>query len=208
MPAYELIVVGSSWGGLNALGILVAGFPHGFPVPLVLAQHQSASTTGETFAASLQKSCALEVRVIHDKDELSPATVFVAPPDYHVLVEAGRLALSVDAHVRFSRPSIDVLFESAAVAYGHKAVGVILTGANEDGAQGLATVRAWGGITVVQEPSTATVPTMPERAIASSRPHQVLPLADIAPFLTRLCATDWPPEEGRRAVPLSRGGPS
>ncbi|MGH2757739.1 MAG: chemotaxis protein CheB, partial [Actinomycetota bacterium] len=195
MAAYDLVVVGSSWGGLNALRILLAGLAPGFPAPVVLAQHQSSSTTGETFAGSLQKGCALEIRMIHDKDELAPATVFVAPPDYHVLVEARTLALSLDAQVMFSRPSIDVLFESAAVTHGHRTVGVILTGANEDGAAGLAAIRGRGGITVVQEPSTAADPTMPAGAIAASRPNRVLPLEEIAPFLNEVCPT----------VPLGQG---
>jgi two-component system, chemotaxis family, protein-glutamate methylesterase/glutaminase len=204
MPAHDLVVVGSSWGGLNALRILLADLPPGFSTPIVLAQHQSASTTGEALAASLQKGCALEVRVIHDKDVLSPATVFVAPPDYHVLVESGGLALSVDARVMFSRPSIDVLFESAAVTYGHKLVGVILTGSNADGAAGLATVRARGGITIVQDPSAALHPAMPESAIAASRPNRVLPLEEIAPFLTTLCTTGTVPDAPRAEA---RSGP-
>lgn len=186
MP-HEVIVVGSSSGGLRALRVLLAGLPAGLSAPIVLAQHQSANTTGEGLAELLQKDCALDVRVIYDKDELTPGTVFLAPPDYHVLIERGRIALSTDERVMFSRPSIDVLFESAATSYGDRVVGVVLSGANEDGAAGLAQIRARGGITVVQEPATAEVPMMPAGAIAATRPHQVLSLDAIAPFLAELC---------------------
>jgi two-component system chemotaxis response regulator CheB len=153
---------------------------------MVIAQHQSPTTTGEGLAELLQSVCSLQVMVAHDKDALTPGTVFVGPPDYHVLVERGRLALSVDEPVRFSRPSIDVLFESAAVSYGDQVVGVVLTGANEDGAQGLAKIRERGGIAVVQEPSSADAATMPAKAVELARPHQVLPLDEIAPFLVRI----------------------
>ena len=184
--ACDLVVVGSSAGGLSALSVVLSGLPsEGFP-PVVIAQHQSATTTGEGLAELLQKACALDVRVAHDKDELLPNNVFVGPPDYHVLVERGSLALSVDEHVMFSRPSIDVLFESAAANYGDRVAGVVLTGANDDGARGLAAIRARGGIAVVQEPATAEAATMPARAVELARPHQVLPLDEIAPFLVRI----------------------
>jgi two-component system chemotaxis response regulator CheB len=182
----ELVVVGSSAGGLEALRILLSGLPGGAFTPVVIAQHQSPTTTGESFAELLQKRCALDVRVANDKDELVPGAVLVGPPDYHILIEPGSVALSIDERVMFSRPSVDVLFESAANTYGTRVVGVVLTGANEDGAQGLAAIRRRGGIAVVQEPATAKVATMPARAVEVARPHQVLPLEEIAPFLVRI----------------------
>ena len=123
-----------------------------------------------------------------DKTPLEPDHVYLAPPDYHVLVEAGHLALSTDAPVQFARPSIDVLFDSVADAYGPRAVGVVLTGANNDGAAGLARIKQLGGVAIVQDPATSERRTMPDAAIAATEADAILPLEEIAPFLYGLCA--------------------
>ena len=119
---------------------------------------------------------------------LEPGKAYLAPPGYHLLVERGSLSLSTDEEVRYSRPSIDVLFESVADAYREDAVGVILTGASDDGAAGLARIRRRGGVTVVQEPATAERRTMPDAALARGRAHRVLALDEIAAFLVKVCS--------------------
>ena len=135
---------------------------------------------------SSARSTKLEVVAAHDKEPLRPGHVYVAPPDYHLLVEPGHLALSTDDHVQFARPSIDVLFESAADAYGERVVGVLLTGANEDGADGLARIAAAGGFTIAQDPATADRPEMPAAAVARGAARRVLELERIGPFLAGL----------------------
>jgi two-component system chemotaxis response regulator CheB len=115
--------------------------------------------------------------------------VYVAPPDYHLLVDEGRFALSVDARVQFSRPSIDVLFESVAETYRDRAIGIVLTGANDDGAAGLAAIKRNGGVALVQDPLTAARRAMPEAALAAAQADAVLPLEEIGPFLYGLCCT-------------------
>jgi two-component system chemotaxis response regulator CheB len=127
-----------------------------------------------------------------DKQWIQPGTVYLAPADYHLLVERGELSLSVDARVEHSRPSIDVLFESAADAYGPATVGVVLTGANADGARGAARIKERGGFVVVQEPESAEAPAMPRAAIAAARVDRILPLERIGPFLVELCRFSCP----------------
>jgi two-component system chemotaxis response regulator CheB len=131
----------------------------------------------------------LPLREVEDKDVIEAGHVYLAPPDYHVIVEPGHLSLSLGERVQFSRPSIDVLFESAAVAYGPAVAAVVLTGANNDGTAGIEAVKRAGGITIVQDPSTAESRTMPEAAIASGAADKVLPLSEIAAFLVELCRT-------------------
>jgi len=130
----------------------------------------------------------LVIREASDKDELQPGCVYIAPPDYHLLVERGTVALSTEEAVRYSRPSIDVMFESAADAYGERLVGVILTGANDDGALGLKRIRDGGGVAVVQDPATAERREMPEAAIAAVASAKVLPLEEIGSFMGQVCS--------------------
>ena len=183
--AFELIVVGSSWGGMRAVGCLLESLPAGFSIPLVVAQHRPPGRE-ELLEHILARSTPLEVVPAIDKDPLLPGHVYVAPADYHLLVEPGHLALSTDDYVQFSRPSIDVLFESAAATYGERVIGVLLTGANEDGAAGLARIAAAGGYTVVQDPATADRPEMPAAAVALGAARRVLELERIGPFLAGL----------------------
>ncbi|MDQ3646909.1 MAG: chemotaxis protein CheB [Actinomycetota bacterium] len=182
----DLVVVGTSWGGLRALGVLLSGVPASFDVPIVIAQHRGTSSMDGSLERYLAARCPLTVVEADDKQAIVPGTVFLAPSDYHLLLEPGTIALSTEARVQFSRPSIDVLFESAADAYGPGTVGVLLTGANADGAAGMAAIRARGGWTIAQDPSEAEVPTMPAAAIAAGAVDDVLPLADIAPALVEL----------------------
>jgi two-component system chemotaxis response regulator CheB len=123
-----------------------------------------------------------------DKEPVEHGRVYLAPAGYHLLVDGGAFALSTDEPVAYARPSIDVLFESAADVYGERVIGVVLTGSNDDGARGLARIKERGGVAVVQEPATAERPEMPEAAIAAAQPEAVLPLDEIAPFVARLVA--------------------
>ncbi len=200
---HELVAIGTSWGGLTALQQLLESAPGELAVPVVVAQHRAAGSMRAAIEDLLQSHTQLVVREADDKDELLPGHLYLAPPDYHLLVEPGTLALSVDARVRYSRPSIDVLFESAADAYGERVVGVLLTGANDDGAEGLARIQAAGGYTVVQDPAEAERPEMPRAALARLEPDAVLHLAEIGPLLVQLCGpaqastTGHVPETGR-----------
>lgn len=183
---YELIVIGCSWGGLQALATIVAALPENFVTPIVVAQHRMIESAGG-LASAVGRRGSLPVRDAHDKEDIKHG-IYLAPPDYHLLVEPGSFALSTDEAVQFARPSIDVLFESAAYSYADKLIAVILTGANEDGAAGIARVRDQGGFTVVQDPATAVRREMPDAALTAIRPHKVLPLEEIGPFLAELCS--------------------
>lgn len=178
-----LIAIGTSLGGLNALLAVVRQLPRDLPVPIVVVQHRGASNdTG--LVDLLQQSTALTVVEAEDKAVLKAGTLFVAPADYHLLVEnRDSLALSIEAPVLSARPSIDVLFESAAHAYGDEVVGVLLTGASADGAAGLARIKQRGGRAIVQDPSTAECATMPSAGIAATAVDYVLPLERISDHL-------------------------
>jgi two-component system, chemotaxis family, protein-glutamate methylesterase/glutaminase len=184
---YELICIGASWGGLQAISRVLSDIPDELEQPIVIAQHRHPDSLESTFAQLLQAQTARIVRDAEDKLSLEPRHVYVAPPNYHLLVERGSLALSVDEHVQHARPSIDVLFESAAHAYGSAAIGIILTGANEDGARGLAEIKRRGGVAVIQDPADAVRKAMPEAAIAATAADAVLPLEEIGKFVYGLC---------------------
>jgi len=182
---YDLIVIGCSWGGLQALSRLLADVGSELPATIV-AQHRAADG-GEGLSELLRSHTELEIRDAEDKDELRPGTVYLAPPGYHLLVEdGGTLALSTEGFVSHARPSIDVLFESAAQAYRERCVGVVMTGASDDGARGLARIQQLGGVVVVEDPDTAERPEMPEAAIAATKADVVLPLEEIGRFLRGL----------------------
>jgi two-component system, chemotaxis family, protein-glutamate methylesterase/glutaminase len=184
---YQLICVGASWGGLDAVSRLLADLRAGVDVPVVVAQHRHSSSTPGGLAELLSLRIKRPVREAEDKMPIERGQVYVAPPDYHLLVERGSLALSLDERVQFARPSIDVLFESAAEAYGPEVIGIILTGANEDGAAGLAAIKQRGGVALVQDPAGAARRTMPDAAIAATTADAVLPLEEIGPYLYSLC---------------------
>ena len=181
-----IVAVGASWGGVHAVGAVLGGLPADFAVPIVIAQHRGEETPTR-LAATLSQATTLRVVEATDKDVPRAGCAYLAPPGYHLLVERGGLSLSTGEPERFSRPSIDVLFDSVADGYGEDAVGVILTGASDDGAAGLARIRRYGGVTVVQEPATAERRAMPEAALATSGAHRVLALEEIAPFLVKVC---------------------
>lgn len=184
---YGVIVVGASWGGLEALTTLVHGLPAGFPVPVVVIQHRGHDSQA-LLADLLQDRTRLRVSEPDDKEPLLPGHVYVAPADYHLLVDDGYLALEMDAPVRYSRPSIDVTFSSAADTFGRRAIGVVLTGANADGSRGLRCIADNGGTAIVQDPESAEMPVMPRAARLAVPEATVLPLERIAPHLRALVA--------------------
>ncbi len=186
---YELVVIGASWGGLHAVRTVLDGLGDSANAAIVLAQHRGAAG-GERLAPLLQRHTQLLVREAEDKDRLTPGSVYLAPPDYHTLIESdGTIALSTEAAVRHARPSIDVLFRSAAEAYRERCVGVVLTGANADGAEGLALIKRLGGVAVVQDPRTAERREMPSAALEATNADLVLPLEEIGFFLRGLLVT-------------------
>lgn len=185
----ELVVIGTSWGGLRALQVLLRDLPAQLPCPIVIAQHRAADDTLD-LAALLARGSTLPVTDAGDKEELVGGRVYLAPADYHLMVEArGAVALSTSEPVHSARPSIDVLFDTAAAAYGAALAGVVLTGASADGAAGLAAIQRAGGAAIVQDPSTAECPIMPQAAVAATRRAKVLPLEGIASHLARLTGT-------------------
>jgi two-component system chemotaxis response regulator CheB len=185
--SYELIVIGASLGGLRAVEKLLRGLPADLGVAVAVAQHRGADSTRGSLESILQQYTRLEVVEAGDKDPIEPGHVYLAPPDYHLLVELGSFALSVDERVQYARPSIDVLFESAADAYAERLIGIVLTGANADGASGLAAVKRRGGVAVVQDPGTAEARSMPEAALKLTAADAVLPLEEIGAFVHGLC---------------------
>lgn len=180
-----LAVIGASWGGMDALGTLLAQLDGGNRLSLAVAQHRRPDADGTLLTYLAQRS-PLPVVEVDDKETIEPGRVYLAPPDYHLLVDEGHFALSTEGAVRFSRPSIDLLFESAADAYGEAVVAIVLTGANDDGCRGVLAVKDAGGLIIAQDPDTAERPEMPAGAIGSGAVDLVLPIDDIARELNRL----------------------
>lgn len=185
--AYSVVAIGTSWGGLMAMSKLLGQLPADFSIPIVVVQHRGKDSD-KLLGQLLQDATPLTVCEIEDKDLLEPGKVHVAPANYHVLIERGYLSLTVEAPVRYSRPSIDVMFSSAADTYGREAIGVVLTGANEDGARGLAHIMRRGGRCLIQSPGSAEIPIMPEAALREVPTAEVLPLPQISKRLIELSA--------------------
>jgi two-component system chemotaxis response regulator CheB len=174
---YEIVVIGCSMGGMHAMELVLGALPEDFPLPIAIVQHRYR-TSNEGLPAFLRRRTKLKVVDAMDKQWMEPGHVYLAPADYHLLVSPGELHLSVD-----------VLFDSAAEAYGAGVVAVLLTGANADGAKGVKRVKENGGFVVVQDPKSAEAPSMPEAAIAAARVDRILRLERIGPFLVELCRT-------------------
>ncbi len=173
-----VVAMGGSAGALDAVRAILAGLPAGLDAAVVIVQHRARAS--EALADVIQVSSPLPVAEAEDKDPVEAGHVYLAPADYHLLLEPGHFALSTDEPVLFSRPSIDVLFESVADAYGPRALGVVLTGANRDGAQGLRRIVDRGGSALVQAPATAEAPTMPRAALDAVPEARALPLPELA----------------------------
>ena len=193
---YAAVVVGGSAGGMEALSILLAPLQTDYPLPVLVVQHLHKSDD-EYFVRHLNDRLSLQVTEARDKEVAEPGRVYVAPADYHLLVErGGTLALSIDPKVNWARPSIDVLFESAARAWSDALIGVILSGANEDGAQGMRLIRDLGGRAIAQDPSTAECAVMPQAAINLAGLNIVLSPEAIGDLLVKIAV--WKMKTGNR----------
>ena len=187
MSHIELVVIGASWGGLAALTKLFSAMPSSFNAPVLVVQHRSRNADN-LLASLLQDVTRLTVVDVEDKEPLEAGKVFVAPANYHMLVEEGHLSLTTDPLVKFSRPSIDVTFISAGDAYRDRTLGVVLTGANDDGSRGLRHIVNLGGRGIVQDPATAESKAMPSAAMKAVPEAEVLPLERICTRLVELTA--------------------
>lgn len=181
----RLVVIGGSKGAFRALGAMLGALPATFPLPVVIVVHRMADA-GSRLAEVFQNSCALPVVEPEDKQPVRGGVIWLAPADYHLLIERRHFALSTDPPVNYSRPSIDVLFESAADAYGASVLGILLTGSSTDGAAGLARIRRAGGETLVENPGSSDAAVMPAAAVARQAADRVLRLGDLARYLHNL----------------------
>lgn len=199
---FDLVVIGTSLGGFDALKVVLGALPRDFRLPVVVVQHQSEGAVTD-LARLLQRYTPLGFVEPDDKERLEPGRVYLGPPGYHLLVERGSLALSTEGPVLRARPSIDVLFESAADTYGPGVIGVALTAASHDGAIGLARIKRKGGVAIVQDPATAESPILPAAVLAATAVDFVLPLAQVGPCLADLAdgVARVVPTRAQRAVP-------
>ncbi len=199
MTTRRVVVIGASAGGLDALAIICSGLPAGFSLPIAVTQHVAPHAIEGLLAAYLDSVSEIQVKEALDGEPFLPGLIYFSPPNYHLLCEYGEtLALSVDAKVRYARPSIDVLFDSAAAVYGERAIGVVLTGANHDGAAGLAAIADRGGTTIVQDPHTAFAPTMPQAALDATNVDHILPIDAIPQLLRTLASSTGPAADDTR----------
>ena len=180
---YRAIVMGCSAGGFNALETFLKKIDKDFQVPIAVVQHVSPDFQNN-IAYLLNSRANINIKEAEEKERLCSGNVYIAPRDYHLLVEDDEtFSLSMEPHVNFSRPSVDPLFESAADVYGESLIGIILTGSNHDGSAGLKRVRNLGGISIVQNPNTAYAPEMPRAAIEKAGADYILELDEISEFL-------------------------
>ncbi len=183
---YKAIVIGSSAGGINALTKVLSVLPADFPLPIVIVQHLHPES-GHHLPHILGTKSALKIKQADEKELIKKGWVYLAPPNYHLLIEEDfTFSLSLESPVNYSRPSIDVLFESAVYAYRQHLIGIILTGANHDGSLGLKKIKETGGFTIVQDPKTAEADAMPKAAIEATTIDKILPLQDIGLYLLQL----------------------
>lgn len=181
-----MIVMGGSAGSMTVLSGLLPIFPADYPLPVVIVQHLHPQQDGY-YIEHFQAKCRMNVKEADEKESIRPGTIYFAPPNYHLLIEQERtFSLSIDEKVNYTRPSIDVLFESAADVYGARLIGVILTGANQDGACGLKLIKQRGGLAMVQDPRTAESAYMPQSAIEMSPVDYVLPVREIGELLLKI----------------------
>lgn len=187
-PAYDVLAIGSSWGGVDLLKRLVRELPATWTLPVVIVQHQHPNS-GTALERILGKVTPLVVRDVEDKDRLEAGHIYIAPANYHLLIEDdGSFSLTTEAPVKYCRPAVDVTFASLARVYQQRCIGLVLTGANDDGADGIRIIKMAGGHALAQLPASAEAPTMPEAAIATGVVDQVLEPAEIVPYLRRLLA--------------------
>ncbi|PRR83778.1 chemotaxis protein CheB [Clostridium vincentii] len=183
---YKAIVIGTSTGGMEALRSILSTLQGDFSIPVIIVQHLNIHS--ESYLIEyLRRFCKLRIKEVEDKEVAVSGYVYFAPPNYHILIEKdGSFTLSVEERVCYARPSIDVLFETAADTFEENLIGVILTGANKDGSYGLSKVKEQGGIAIVQEPETSEADRMPKSAIESTNVDYILKLEEIGELLIRL----------------------
>jgi len=183
---YEAIVIGTSSGGMNALKFLFSALPIDFSIPIIIVQHISPRSDNQ-WIKLLNINSKLYLKEADEKEKIEHGKVYIAPPNYHLMIERNKtFSLTIDERVNYSRPSIDVLFESAAEAYKNKLIGVILTGSNNDGTNGIKRIQECGGLTISQDPETAESSYMPASAIATNQPDYILSLEEITALLIKL----------------------
>jgi len=190
---YEAIVIGVSAGGMNALKFIFSALPAGFSIPIIIVQHVSAHSDNEWINLLNDKS-NLTIKEADEKEKIEPGKVYIAPANYHLLIEMDKtFSFTIDERVNFARPSIDVLFESAAEAYKDKLIGIVLTGSNNDGTKGIKRIKQYWGLAIIQDPKTAEYSTMPASAIAAClsgrqaiQPDYILSLEKIVQLLIKL----------------------
>lgn len=183
---YEAIVIGVSSGGMNAMKILFSLLPVEFNIPIVIVQHISPRSDNQWIKLLNDKS-NLQIKEADEKEKIEPGNVYIAPPNYHLMIERDKtFSLTIDERVNFARPSIDVLFESAAEAYNSELIGVVLTGSNNDGTKGIKRIKECGGLAIIQNPETAESSHMPASAIAAIKPDYILSLEGITELLIKI----------------------
>ena len=184
--SYEAIVIGVSSGGMKAMKIMFSHLPKGFKTPIVIVQHISAHSDSQ-WIQLLNDTYTIDIKETDEKEKIENGKVYFAPPNYHLLIEKDKtFSLTIDERVNYARPSIDVLFESAAEAYKNKLIGIILTGSNSDGTNGIKRIQECGGLAIVQDPKTAEAAYMPISAISAIQPDYILSLEDIIKLLIKL----------------------
>ncbi len=183
---YSAVVIGASTGGMEAISIILSAMPPLFAAPIIIGQHVGPKSDNY-IVKYFNGLCKIAVKEADEKERVVPGNVYVAPPNYHLLVEKdGTLSLTVDEKVNYARPSIDILFETAADSFKSSLIGVILTGANRDGSLGLKRIKEYGGIAIVQEPKTALADTMPKAAIDITNVDYILSVENIAKKLVEM----------------------
>ncbi len=183
---YEAIVIGVSSGGMNALKFIFSALPARFSLPIIIVQHINARSDNEWIKLLNEKS-NLTIKEADEKEKIASENIYIAPANYHLMIESDKtFSLTIDEYVNFARPSIDVLFESAAEAYKSKLIGIVLTGSNNDGAKGIKRIKELRGLAIVQDPETAESPTMPASAIAAIQPDYILSLEKIVELLLKI----------------------
>lgn len=187
---YETIVIGTSAGGFHALSVLLADIPPWYPLSIIVVQHRAKtgnSSQADLLEQLLQTKCRIKIKQADEKEKIRAGIVYTAPADYHLLIEMDKtFSLSLDQPVHFSRPSIDVLFETASIAYGNKLVGIILTGANNDGSAGVRAIARKGGLTISQNPGEAEFPAMVKASIETKMIKHIWSLATIRDFILKI----------------------
>lgn len=182
------IVIGVSAGGFEVIKKLVSSLPSEFSLPIIIVQHIGEST-GSEWVEILNKQSLIRVKEADEKEAITGGTLYLAPPNYHLLVEGDRtFTLTIDERVNYARPAIDILFETAAEVFGSNLVGIVGTGANFDGAKGLLRIKEYGGVTIVQDPGTAEVDVMPKAAITTAGPHLILSIDEIIQYIIEIDA--------------------